>query len=64
VYRQARSKARQLQYEAKFVAISTYHHVVLQMKMTKKDAKRLGVTMDRDEYLAVSITDFSFHSLW
>ena len=54
-----------MQYEVHYVAISTYHHDYLGVKMTKKDARRMGITLERDEFLKVSIKDFSlcFHYL-
>ena len=59
-----------MQYEVRYVAISTYYHDVLGVKMTKEEARRMGITLERDEFLAVSIKDFSlcfhyaFNSLW
>ena len=59
-----------MQYEVRYVAISTYYHDVLGVKMTKEEARRMGITLERDEFLAVSIKDFSlcFHyafiTLW
>ena len=63
--RQCKKKARQLQYEVRYVAISTYYHDVLGVKMTKEDARRMGITLEKPEFLAVSIKDFSlcFHYL-
>ena len=54
-----------MQYEVRYVAISTYYHDVLGVKMTKEEARRMGITLERPEYLAVSIKDFSlcFHYL-
>ena len=54
-----------MQYEVRYVAISTYYHDALGAKMTKEEAKRMGITLERHEYLAVSIKDFSlrFHIL-
>ena len=65
VLRQCKKKARQMQYEVRYVAISTYHHDYLGVKMTKEDARRMGITLERDEFLKVSIKDFSlcFHYL-
>ena len=48
-----------MQYEVRYVAISTYYHDVLGVKMTKKEARRMGITLERPEFLAVSIKDFS-----
>ena len=53
-----------MQYEVRYVAISTYHHDYLGVKMTKEEARRMGITLKRHEYLAVSIKDFSFRCLW
>ena len=65
VLRQCKKKARQMQYEVRYVAISTYYHDVLGVKMTKEEARRMGITLERPEFLAVSIKDFSlcFHIL-
>lgn len=52
-----------MQYEVRWVAISQYHHDALETKMTKENARRMHVTLEREEYLAVSITDFSFRRL-
>ena len=54
-----------MQYEVRYVAISTYYHDVLGVKITKEEARRMGITLERYEYLAVSIKDFSlcFHYL-
>jgi len=54
-----------MQYEVRYVAISTYHHDYLGVKMTKEEARRMGITLERPEFLAVSIKDFSlcFHIL-
>ena len=53
-----------MQYEVRYVAISTYYHDALGVKMTKEEARRMGITLERHEYLAVSIKDFSFRCLW
>ena len=59
-----------MQYKVRYVAISTYYHDYLGVKMTKEEARRMGITLERDEFLAVSIKDFSlcFHyafiTLW
>ena len=53
-----------MQYEVRYVAISTYYHDVLGVKMTKEEAWRMGITLERHEYLAVSIEDFYFRCLW
>ena len=53
-----------MQYEVRYVAISIYYHDVLGVKMTKEDARRMGITLERPEFLAVSIKDFSFRCLW
>ena len=54
-----------MQYEVRYVAISTYYHDVLGVKMTKEEARRMGITLERPEFLALSIKDFSlcFHIL-
>ena len=54
-----------MQYEVRYVAISTHHHDYLGVKMTKEDARRMGITLERDEFLKVSIKYFSlcFHYL-
>ena len=54
-----------MQYEVRYVAISTYYHDYLGVKMTKEEARRMGITLERPEFLAVSIKDFSlcFHIL-
>ena len=36
----AKKKARQLQYEVRWVAVSQYYHIYLQQKMTKTQAQR------------------------
>nr|XP_020196966.3 pistil-specific extensin-like protein [Aegilops tauschii subsp. strangulata] len=51
VLRQCKKKARQMQYEVRYVAISTYHHDHLGVKLTKEDARRMGITLERDEFL-------------
>ena len=53
-----------MQYEVRHVAISTYYHDYLGVKMTKEEARRMGIIMERHEYLAVCIKDFSFRCLW
>ncbi|XP_073365161.1 uncharacterized protein [Aegilops tauschii subsp. strangulata] len=53
VLRQCKKKARQMQYEVRYVAISTYYHDYLGVKMTKEEARRMGITLERDEFLAV-----------
>src|SRR3954471_20132288 len=54
-----------MQYEVRYVAISTYYHSYLGVKMTKEEARRMGITLERPEFLVVSIKDFSlcFHIL-
>ena len=54
-----------MQYEVRYVAISTYYHDYLGVKMTKEDARRMGITLEKPEFLAVRIKDFSlcFHYL-
>ena len=53
-----------MQYEVRYVAISTYYRDYLGVKMTKEEARRMGITLERPEFLAVSIKDFSFRCLW
>ena len=48
-----------MQYEVRWVAISTYYHDALGVKMTKEEARRMGITLERDKFLAVDIKDFS-----
>ena len=55
VLRQCKKKARQVQYEVLYVAISTYHHDYLGVEMTKDDARRMGITLDKDEFLKVTM---------
>ena len=45
----------QMQYEMRYVAISTYYHDVLGVKMTKEEARRMGITLDKDEFLKVTM---------
>ena len=52
-----------MQYEVRYVAISTYYHDYLSVKMNKEEARRMGITLERDEFLAVIIKDFSFRCL-
>ena len=49
-----------MQYEVRWVAISQYFHAALGQKMTKEEARREKLALMREEYLMVSITDFSF----
>ncbi|XP_048538000.1 uncharacterized protein LOC125516698 [Triticum urartu] len=42
-----------MQYEVRYVAISTYYHDYLGVKMTKEEARRMGITLERPEFLAV-----------
>ena len=58
--RQYKKKARQMQYEVRYVAISTYYHDYLGVKMTKEEARRMAITLERPEFLAVSIKDFHY----
>ncbi|XP_048546200.1 uncharacterized protein LOC125525240 [Triticum urartu] len=53
VLRQAKKKARQLLYEVRRVAISTYYHDALGVKMTKEEARKENITFERHKYLAV-----------
>ena len=59
----ARKKARQIQYEVRWVAISHYYHNYLGQKMTKKEAQKQRLTLSREQYMKVSITDFSFRRI-
>ena len=36
-----------MQYEVRYVAISTYYHDALGVKMTKEEARRMGITLER-----------------
>ena len=49
-----------MQYEVRYVAISTYYHDALGVKMTKEEAQRMGITLERPEFLAVSIKVFHY----
>nr|XP_045086448.1 uncharacterized protein LOC123494586 [Aegilops tauschii subsp. strangulata] len=42
-----------MQYEVRYVSISTYHHDYLGVKMAKEGARRMGITLERDEFLKV-----------
>ena len=53
-----------MQYEVRYVAISTYYLDVLGVKMTKEEARRMGITLERHGLLVLSIKDFSFRCLW
>ena len=55
----AKKKARQLQYEVRWVAVSQYYHIYLQQKMTKTQARRQRLTLNREQFMKVTITDFS-----
>ena len=44
-----------MQYEVRYVAISTYHHDYLGVKMTKDDTRTMGITLDKDEFLKVTM---------
>ncbi len=35
-----------MQYEVRYVAISTYYHDYLGVKMTKEEARRMGITLE------------------
>jgi hypothetical protein len=56
--------ARQLQYEVRWVAISQYYYNYRNMKMPKEVAREEHLTLTREQYLLVSITDLSFRCLW
>ena len=53
-----------MQYEVRWVAITQYYNDVLGEKLTKEEAKSWDISLERNEYLAVSIKDFSFRRLW
>ena len=55
----AKKKARQLQYEVCWVVVSQYYHTYLHQKMTKTQAQRDKITMSREQFMMVTITDFS-----
>nr|BDI54539.1 transposon protein, putative, CACTA, En/Spm sub-class [Triticum aestivum] len=49
----AKKKARQFQYEVRWVAVSQYYHIYLQQKMTKTQAQRQKITMSREQFMMV-----------
>ena len=55
----AKKKARQLQYEVRWVAVSQYYHYYLHQKMTKSQAQKQQLTLNREQFMMVTITDFS-----
>ncbi|XP_048566959.1 uncharacterized protein LOC125546905 [Triticum urartu] len=55
----AKKKARQLQYEVRWVAVSQYYHIYLQQKMTKTQAQRQRLTLNREQFMMVTITNLS-----
>jgi hypothetical protein len=59
----AKKKARQLQYEVRWVAVSHYYHSYLHQKMSKKEAQKQRLTLNREQYMKVSIRDFSFQRI-
>ena len=64
VLRAARKQTRQIQYEVRWVAISRHYHDKHGVKVTKEEAKAQDLTLEREQYMLVSITDFSFRRLW
>ena len=55
----AKKKARQLQYEVRWVAVSQYYHYYLQQKMPKTQAQKLRLTLSKEQFMMVTITNFS-----
>ena len=55
----AKKKARQLQYEVRWVAVSQYYHSYLHQKMTKTQAQKQRLTLNREQFMMVTITNFS-----
>ena len=55
----AKKKARQLQYEVRWVAISQYYHYYLQQKMPKTQAQKLRLTLSKEQFMMVTITNSS-----
>jgi len=55
----AKKKARQLQYEVRWVAVSQYYHYYLHQKMTKTQAQKLRLTLSKEQFMMVTITNFS-----
>ena len=53
-----------MQYEVSWVAISHYYHEVCNEKVTKDDVKEHNLTLTKEQYMLVSITDFSLRRLW
>ena len=53
----AKKKARQLQYEVRWVAVSQYYDIYLQQKMTKTQAQRQRLTLNREQFMMVTITN-------
>ena len=53
----AKKKARQLQYEVRWVAVSQYYHIYLEQKMTKTQAQRQRLTLNREQFMMVTITN-------
>ena len=54
----AKKLARQMQYESKFVAMSTYYGHVCNEKMTKKRMKDENVRMPKEHFMDVSNMSF------
>ena len=55
----AKKKARQLQYEVRWVAVSQYYHYYLHQKMPKTQAQKLRLTLSKEQFMMVTITNFS-----
>ena len=55
----AKKKARRLQYEVRWVAVSQYYHSYLHQKMTKSQAQKQRLTLNREQFMMVTITNFS-----
>jgi hypothetical protein len=55
-----KKKARQLQYEVRWVAVSHFYHTYLHQKMSKSEAQKQGLTLNREQYMKVILE--TFHS--
>ncbi|XP_048567034.1 uncharacterized protein LOC125547036 [Triticum urartu] len=49
----AKKKARQLQYEVRWVAVSQYYHYYLHQKMPKTQAQKLRLTLSKEQFMMV-----------
>ncbi|XP_048548724.1 uncharacterized protein LOC125528275 [Triticum urartu] len=47
----AKKKARQLQYEVRWVAVSQYYHYYLHQKMTKTQTQKLRLTLSKEQFM-------------